>query len=276
MTRRMLAATLRYGLFMLAISVAPPQPMHAQQKSTQPLKPGTSSASKQASTQQVPPAPPVSKDAPPNTPTDPSAADAQAKDALMQSARWQQAVREFHNWLSVQTLYNEEQVAEMRRDLAIQIDRMSHAELEQALAQMEARLAVLLSDEAQDARAWVAQYLSVLAARPREQFKAGLPDVRNLTAAQLQQELAQIQQRRATRRQGQTALEQARNQRVQNVRQQRATPSSTGQSTGDPSAAARFNPVQSDFSPRQYEPGFMRRNTFYVNPWGGVGIGLTR
>jgi len=259
------------SIALLSLATLSPQ-AHAQQKSAA----GKQEPAKQAATKPATAAAPA-KVAPVDGESTTSATDQQQKkDALMQSPRWQQAVREFHNWLSVQTLYDEQQVAEMRRDLATRIDQMSYPELEQALAQMEARLAVLLSDDAQDARAWVAQYLSVLAARPRAQFKAGLPDVRNLTAAQLQQELTQIQTRRASRQQGQAAMEQARNQRVQNVRQQRATPSATGQSTGNPSAAARFNPPQSDFSPRQYEPGFMRRNTFYVNPWGGVGMSLTR
>jgi hypothetical protein len=201
-----------------------------------------------------------------------SEAEIKAKQQILQSDRWRRAVAEMNEWLSVQQSYSPQQIEKLKMDLAEKIRMMTPAELEMLLARMEAKLDVLLSPDAQAARAWVAQYLSVMAAKPKEEFKKRLPDPVSMTPAQMEQELAAFKQREASTQQAQAAMQQGREQRVQSIQSNRASIPPTGQSRGTGSAQAYFGPTQSKYAPRQYNPGFMRRNEYYVTPWGGLGM----
>ena len=61
------------------------------------------------------------------------------------------------------------------------------AELQQFLDQWDAKLKVLLGRDADEARAWLGQYMSAMADGYRQQFlkKMGLTDVSHATAAQI-------------------------------------------------------------------------------------------
>ena len=69
---------------------------------------------------------------------------------------------------------------------------MSPAELEEFLKDMEERLEVLTSPEAEDARAWLEQFMAV-ARNPEQQLGMSRPDVLNMTASQVRLELQRLQ-----------------------------------------------------------------------------------
>ncbi len=114
----------------------------------------------------------------------------------MESAEWQQTRLAFQQWLSVQQSYDPQQVKELRTEIENKIASMSAAELQEFLDTTKDKLAVLMSDEAQQARSWVANYLSVLATHKAEEEKKKLPDVINMTSAQLEQYLHDFQRKR--------------------------------------------------------------------------------
>ncbi len=207
-----------------------------------------------------------------------SEADQKAKQAILQGDRWRQAIHAMNEWLSVQQVYTPQQVQALQQELDYKVQAMSPADLEALLGRMESKLSVLLSPDAQAARDWIGQNLAVMAAKPREEFKRSLPDPVSMTPTQMRQELESFRQRQASRQQAQTALQQGREQRVQNVRSQRTQIAPTGQSTGTGSCRPASTRCRASTAPRsqQYTPGFMQRPSYYVTPWGGVGQILPR
>ena len=90
-------------------------------------------------------------------------------------------------------------------DIAARTAKMSPAELEDFMKQMEERLAVLSSPEAEDARVWLQQFMAV-AVNPEQQLGMQRPDVMNMTASQIRVELQRLQQVRDSRLQAQAAF----------------------------------------------------------------------
>ena len=201
-----------------------------------------------------------------------SEADVKAKQQILQSDRWRHAIAEMNEWLSVQTTYSPQQIERLKSDLAEKIESMTPADLETLLSRMEVKLDILLSPDAQAAREWVGQYLSVLAAKPKEEFKKRLPDPITMTPQQMQRELEAFKQRQASTKQAQAAMQQGREQRVQSIQSSRTQVAPTGQSRGSGSAQTYFGPTQSNYAPRQYErqqPNLYMQ--YYSTPWGGFG-----
>ena len=77
-----------------------------------------------------------------------------ARQAILSSAEWTEALGKFDNWLSVQTTYNAAEVAKMKRELAAQIEVMPAKEMPEFLYQMQRRLDVLLSPQVSAVRTW--------------------------------------------------------------------------------------------------------------------------
>jgi hypothetical protein len=149
---------------------------------------------------------------------------------MLRSPRWRRLERSFDQWLSVQKIYTTAEIAELKAELQRRVVSMSSDELEDFIDDTEQRLAVLLSDEAMDARA----YLDVFTDRARRDRVARggeVPQVFDMTVSQLRQELHEFQQRRAqrgaaqrdhTRRQTERAAALGQEQRARRARQQEA------------------------------------------------------
>jgi hypothetical protein len=205
------------------------------------------------------------KPAPTNTP----AADAQeaARRKVLDSDRWRRTQREFDEWLSVQTIYSPDEVAAIKANFSQQIARMSPRELEDFLKNMESRLKVLMSPEAEDARQWLAQFMAV-AVDPERQLGRSRPDVLNMTAAQIRQELAWLQQTRDARQQSQAVFDRRRAAQSQVARDARARRQQAQQPVRDRSSWPANNPRR----PSQYapQPELLPQPlpTYMVSPWG--------
>ena len=98
---------------------------------------------------------------------------------------------------------------------------MSPAELEEFLNDMEERLEVLTSPEAEDARAWLEQFMAV-ARNPEQQLGMSRPDVLNMTASQVRLELQRLQKIRDSRLQSQAAFDRTRGVQAQTARDAQA------------------------------------------------------
>lgn len=156
---------------------------------------------------------------PPAATAPPAAAQDQAdlarKAEIMQSARWRRAIFELGEWLSAQQIYTPQQVTRIKADFNRRVASMSSYELEYLLDDLDAKFKILDAPEAREAREWVGQYLSVMSDRKRAEALRDVPDVVKMSAAQLQEELQKIEQKRASLQQTQAAFEQGRAQLVQ-------------------------------------------------------------
>ncbi len=104
---------------------------------------------------------------------------------------------EFNAWLDVQPVYTPEQVRRIRRELADRVASMSSFELEYLLETMDAKLAVLESPAARDARGWLGQYLAVMSDAKRAAVLGELPDVLDMSAAEIEAAVKRVEAKRA-------------------------------------------------------------------------------
>lgn len=147
---------------------------------------------------------------------EPAAADSQddfaAKSALLQSPRWRRAVFELGEWLSTQKIYSPKEVQKIKAGFNDKVMRMSSQELEYLLDDLEAKFKVMETPEAREARAWVGQYLSAMSDRKRAEVLKDVPNVVDMSAGELSQELEKIEKTRATLQDRQASFEKGRAQ----------------------------------------------------------------
>ena len=133
----------------------------------------------------------------------------------MNSPRWRRAIFELGEWLSSQAIYTPAQVRNIKADFNRKVEKMSANDLEYLLDDLDAKFKVLDTPEARDARAWVAQYLSVMSDQKRAETLRDVPNVVTMSASQLQQEIAKIERTRSSLQQQQAAFDASRQQLVQ-------------------------------------------------------------
>src|SRR5580698_1037646 len=87
----------------------------------------------------VPSAPPLGAKAPANSPARPAApakvnlppaADSAARDQILNSAQWQETIQNFDSWLAGQTLYDAQEVKQIKARLDVGISRMNASQLQ--------------------------------------------------------------------------------------------------------------------------------------------------
>jgi hypothetical protein len=208
----------------------------------------------------------------------PAVADSEreaARQQVLQSDRWRRARHGMNEWLSIQRLYSREEVALLQQQFQQRIDRMSADELQDQLLNMEEKLAVLSSPEAEEARTWLSQFLAVQAKYTDEQLRARRPDIANMTASQIRRELDKFQQRRGTAQRTQAAAQQGRAMQLQNAqsiqaqRQQgseQARQSATRAAVAN-QAARTVTQTRTDL-PGHSLPPVEVRPAYTVGPWG--------
>lgn len=197
----------------------------------------------------------------------PDAADAE-RQKILSSERWQTARKNWNNWLQVQQVYSADEVAALRHEINSRLATMSPSELNEFLTDMEERVVVLMSPEADEARAWVSQILAV-ARNPEAHFGGPLPDVGRMSAGEIRQELERFQRERAARRRSQEAFDRSRQRSVQ-----AAIDSHNAAATVTPRTAATFReptePYHSPYAPRRVSrrPVSIAPPVYRFGPWG--------
>ncbi len=199
--------------------------------------------------------------------------DAARKSEILASTRWRRAMFELNEWLSGQQIYTPQQVDQYKRDFTAKVNRESADELELTLADLEAKFQIMQTPQAQDARTYLARYLSILSDKKRAELLSKLPNIETMTAGQLQQTIARIEGRVAANQQQATEVEQLRN----------SAPNPWTQTTkmAEQSYIADHAPSAGGYS-SPYHPGTGRRPFegvktgpdigFYTTPYGGVGM----
>jgi hypothetical protein len=122
--------------------------------------------------------------------------DAARKETFLASERWRRAMFEFDQWLAHQPVYTPAQVRKIKSDLTGRVDSMSSFELEYLLDTLETKLAVLKTPQAEDARSWLGQYLSVMADRKRAEVLGTVPNILDMSSTELEAALRQVEEKR--------------------------------------------------------------------------------
>ncbi len=171
--------------------------------------------------------------------------DVARKAEIMSSPRWRRAIFELGEWLSAQKIYTPQQVNQIKADFNRRVAGMSSYELEYLLDDLDAKFKVMESAEAKDARAWVGQYLAAMSDQKRAQVLKDVPNVVTMSAAQLQQEVDQIEQKKASLQQQQQAFDQGREAMLQVAATNRAQTAAAAKAAMAQTRGASFSPYRS-------------------------------
>jgi hypothetical protein len=150
-------------------------------------------------------------------PRDKDDSEAAERDEILLGPVWLETMRAWDEWLNTQKIYDKQQVKKLKQQLAAKVERMSPRELEDLLDEMQAKLDILMGAEARDARRWLSETLSVASEQYAKKVRAGLPDVANISAVELQEDLDRFEERRAQTQQLRDAFQQSRQARVKVV-----------------------------------------------------------
>ena len=201
--------------------------------------------------------------------------DAARKSEILSSRRWRRAMFEMNEWLTAQRIYSPSQVAKIKADFSAKVARISADQLEFMLEDMDAKFKILETPQAREARAWLAQYLSILSDKKREEVLARLPNIGTMTAAQLQTEIGAIENRRAAT--------QRQSKQVQQLRDTATNPWTQNTKMAE-EAYVRDHTMQRSAYSSPYRAGAPTKRPFadvrtggpdigyYLSPYGGLGL----
>ena len=196
------------------------------------------------------------------------------KADIMRGSQWQRAVAELSGWLATQRVYTPTEVRRIKVRFNEQVAAMSSYELEYLLDSVDQKMRLLDTPEARDAKAWLGEYLSAMSDARRAEELRTVPNLLDMNAAQLWEEIQRINGKRASlqqRQQGVAARQGALAGRAVANRQSSAEASRA--------AAARLHsaPAHSPYRPSGGSAPFSdvqpRRMTIGVGPLGAF-IGM--
>lgn len=144
-------------------------------------------------------------------PTPASKADAAKKAAILSSEPWRKAMFRINEWLGAQQVYNAQEVARIKADFSARVARMPADEVQFVLDDLNTKFQILDTKDAEDARAWLAHYLSILSDKKRAEVLNRIPNIVTMSAPQLQQLIGQIDEKRAAMDRQQSQVAQLRN-----------------------------------------------------------------
>ena len=192
--------------------------------------------------------------------------DSAARNEILQSSSWRDTLRQFNDWLAVQVLYDEEGTKHIKARLEGAIGRMTPGQLKTFEADLRNKLAVLTSDRALDAQAFLAEKFLVASDAYARRIRQQLPDVLSMTAAQIDQRLSVYASRRQAKAQLQDSFQQSREQRLAaNSAQLKARQQKRQQIATRTTAAARNASTPNNFTPaRDYFPDVGNRSQLII------------
>jgi len=198
--------------------------------------------------------------------------DLARKAEIMNSSRWRRAIFELGEWLASQQIYSPQQVRNIKVDFNRRVAAMSSYELEYLLDDLDAKFKVMDTPEARDAKQWLGQYLSVMSDSKRAEVLKDMPNVVQMSSAQLQQEINRIEQKRSGLQQRQEAFDQGRQalvDRAQAARQ--ATAAASNAAAARSQSGAAFSPYRAPSQGGGKPPFSDARGSGMnvgVGPWG--------
>ncbi len=195
--------------------------------------------------------------------------DMARKADIMHGSQWQQAIAELGAWLSTQNVYTPSEVRRIKMQFNDRVDGMTSYELEYLLDSIAAKLKLLETPEARDAKAWLGEYLSAMSDGRRAQELREVPNLLTMNAAQLWQEIQRIDAKRSALRQRQQGVEARQGAMAERAAAGRRA---TSAASREAAARARAAPSHSPYRAGGGSPPFSdiapRRATINVGPFG--------
>jgi hypothetical protein len=189
-----------------------------------------------------------------------SQAEKARRETVLKSEPWRNTMKGLDQWYSVQTMYNEKQIDEIKKQIARRVDTMSAGELDDFRQELDTKLTMLLSPEGREILAWVAANLAAASPAYRKKMDIQYPDVARLSAAELREQLDLLTQKRSAAQTQTAALERARQARIAGLQaEQRQEAQERQQALSRPPAT-----IASPYHPggmRQY-PDVVSQNQF--------------
>jgi hypothetical protein len=132
--------------------------------------------------------------------------DLTRKADIMHGAQWQRAIAELGNWLTTQTVYTPAEVRRIKVRFNEQVAAMSSYEIEYLLDSVEQKMRLLDTPEARDAKAWLGEYLSAMSDARRARELRNVPNLLDMNASQLWEEIQRIDRKRGALQQRQQGV----------------------------------------------------------------------
>lgn len=164
--------------------------------------------------------------------------DLARKADIMHGAQWQRAVAELGGWLSTQTVYTPAEVRRIKVRFNEQVAAMSSYEIEYLLDSVEQKMRLLDAPEARDAKAWLGEYLSAMSDARRAQELRNVPNLLDMNAAQLWEEIQRIDRKRAALQQRQQGVATRQNALVDRAAANRQASADAARATAERLRAA--------------------------------------
>jgi len=159
---------------------------------------------------------------------------------------WDQIMQLFDEWAAVQQIYTPAQVSQWRAQILSKAASLPPADAQRLAIDLQTKLHVMLGAEARDARKWLADTLAVASDSYAKQIKAGLPDPRNMTAAQLQARLDEFENRETNMKQVEAGLQSTRQMQIKAIeadqQAQAAANAAAWQGGGGGYSGSAYNP----------------------------------
>jgi hypothetical protein len=159
--------------------------------------------------------------------------------------QWAQVLQLFDEWAAVQQIYTPEQVRQWRTQILGKASSLPAPDAAAFAADLSAKLQVMLSAEARDARKWLAETLAVASDSYAKEVKAGLPDPRTMTAGQIQARLDAFENREANVKQVEASLQKTRQMQIKAIEadQQAQAAANAAAWQGSDSVGSSYNPI---------------------------------
>ena len=195
--------------------------------------------------------------------------DMARKADIMHGSQWQQAIAELGAWLSTQNVYTPSEVRRIKMQFNDRVDGMTSYELEYLLDSITAKLKLLETPEARDAKAWLGEYLSAMSDGRRAQELREVPNLLTMNAAQLWQEIQRIDAKRSALRQRQQGVEARQGAMAERAAAgRRATSAASREAAARARAAPSHSPYRSGGGSPPFSDIAPRRATINVGPFG--------
>jgi hypothetical protein len=164
--------------------------------------------------------------------------DLARKADIMHGAQWQRAVAELGGWLTTQTVYPPSEVRRIKVRFNEQVAAMSSYEIEYLLDSVEQKMRLLDTPEARDAKAWLGEYLSAMSDARRARELRNVPNLLDMTAAQLWEEIQRIDRKRGALQQRQQGVATRQNALVDRAAANRQASADAARATAERLRAA--------------------------------------
>lgn len=195
--------------------------------------------------------------------------DLARKADILHGPRWQRAMTELAGWLATQTIHTPAEVRRIKIRFNERVEAMSSHELEYLLDSISVKLELLDTPEARDAKAWLGEYLSAMSDARRARELRTIPNILEMNASQLWEEIQRIDRTRASLQQRQQGFEMRRDLMVERAAAGRQATAAASQATA---ARLRSAPSHSPYRHGGGSPPFSdvqpRRLSIAVGPFG--------